>query len=419
MHSYEKLAQILRIDKDNILAIEKKFGALTGREDAMFKIVEENQTIIDSRLALLNASRDFSAKEIYGALINKVEVDNSAIHKFLGEPRATSSADWERVLETTKNIIKPPKGFFLKKEKAMEFLKNKPPLNVIRALGYRNVDELINNENFFEIFSSLRFVEGAEWLNKEFLPQYESITRNDFEEREVTVIALSEKWAGLAQGFIRKKHHNISHLKELGMIYVIPIALNISGETLRNFSLILHYFNEVAFYSKLFKRFANDQETFSKNLMSLLRGDVVEKRIDAPESGKSRWMIIQRYLSKDDENDWRLFEPHINPEALHWEKAERMLLLISRELKGFSSDLSFWHDLNWVGDYFKTDSGIDVLVSFNLVDASMDLVKQKDMTKYLYHHQESLWNRIFIEYFGEEKMEEIMIENIIKGYVDL
>lgn len=417
MHSYEKIAKILRTDKDNIRIIEEKLEALTGKEGVMFKIVEENQSIIDSRLGLLGMSLKSSAKEIYDALIKKVEADNAAVHKFLGEPKATSPEDWGKVLEATKNIIKPPKGFFLKKEKALDFLKNKPPLKVIRSLGYRNVDELIQNEDFFEIFSSLRFVEGAEWLNREFLPQYKTLKPDDFEEREIATVALSEKWASLAQEFIQKKHHNISHLKELGMIYVIPIALNISGETLRNFSLILHYFNEVAFYSSLFKKFSQDENTFSDNLISLLRGDVVDSRLE--KTGKSQWMVIQRYLAKDDENDWRLFEPHINPEALHWERAERMLLLISRELKGFASDLSFWHDLNWVGDYFKTDSGIDVLVSFNLVDAAMDLVKQREMTKYLYHHQESLWNKIFIEYFGEEKMEEIMRENIILGRFEM
>jgi hypothetical protein len=197
------------------------------------------------------------------------------------------------------------------------------------------------------------------------------------------------------------------------------VALNISGETLRNFSLILHYFNEIMFYSNLFRNFAKKESSFGENLISLLRGDVLETELPKPETGKTQWLIIQRYLAKDDENDWRLFKAHINPEALHWEKAERMLLLISRKLKGFASNLSFWHDLNWVGDYFKTDAGIDVLVSFNLIDASMDLVKKKEMTKYLYHHQESLWNKIFIEYFGEEKMEEIMKANIIKGYFEI
>lgn len=417
MLSHEKIAKILRTDKDNIRAIAVRLEAVTGKKGVMDKIVEENAAIIESRCGILKICENPRAKEIYDALVKRVEADNEAVHKFLGFPRANFSEDWGKILTTIKMILNQPKGLFLKKEKALEFLKNKPPIKVIKSLGYRNVEELIQNEDFFEIFSSLRFVEGAEWLNAEFLPQYEKLKPSDFEEREFTTIALSKKWGDLAQEFIKKKHHNISHLKELGLIYIIPIELNISAETLRNLALILHYFNEVTFYSKLFVKLAQDEQTFAQNFISLLRGDVPDSRL--PKSDKSQWLIIQRYLAKDDQYDWRLFEPHVNPEALHWEKAERMLILISRELKGFPTDLSFWHELNWVGDYYKTDAGLDVLVSFNLVDAAMDLVKRKEMTKYLYHHQESLWNKIFIEYFGEKKMGELIEDNIIKGWFEV
>lgn len=418
MLPYEKIAKILRTDKDNVRLVMERLGAVTGKKGIMERIVEENEATIEGRLSVLGITGKPTAKQIYDALIKKAETDNAAVSKFLGNPSATSPDDWNKILQTTKDIVRPPKGFFMKKEKALEFLRNKPPQKVMHSLGYRNVEELIKNENFFEIFSSLRFIEGMEWLNTEFLPQYKTLTPGDFEEREIMTMALSKKWADMAQEFIKKKHHNITHLKELGVIYIIPISLNISAETLRNFALILHYFNEVSFYSGLFRKCLGDEKTCGMNLISLLRGDVPDTRLPA-DASKSRWMIVQRYLAKDDEHDWRLFEPHINPEALHWERAERMLVLISRELKGFPTDLSFWHDLNWVGDYYKTDSGLDVLVSFNLVDAAMDLVKQKEMTKYLYHHQESLWNKIFMEYFGEDAMIDALEKNILKGWIEI
>ena len=223
----------------------------------------------------------------------------------------------------------------------------------------------------------------------------------------------------LARDFIKKKYHNVSHLKELGVIFVIPLALDIAGETMRNFSLILHYFNEIPFYSSLFEKFAASANgNFAQNLISLLRGDVFDRKL--PDfKNKIRWLVIQRYLAKDDENDWRLFAPHINPEALHWQRAERLLSKAGKDFDGLSADLIFWQNLGWVGDYFKDDVGIDVLASFNLVDTAMSLVQEKELIKYLYHHQESLWNKIFTEYFGEEKMEEIMKENIIKGWFEI
>ena len=71
----------------------------------------------------------------------------------------------------------------------------------------------------------------------------------------------------------------MSHLKELGIIFVIPLFLGISGETLRLVSLLFHYLNEVAYYSNLFRQLSQDEASFAKNLISLLRGDVVENRL--------------------------------------------------------------------------------------------------------------------------------------------
>lgn len=417
MTSYEKIAKIFRTDKDTVRLLEEKLSASTGKKNVIEKIIEENETQIRSRLDFLGLGRQINAKEIYDALISKIEADDNKLFKVLDSPLVTAPNDWQRVLKIAQLIANNPKGFFLKKEKAIEFLKNQPPLKIIEALGYKSVNEMIQRENIFEIFSALRFVEGSEWLNKVFFKQYKNLKADDFEEREIEVLALPERWVEIAQNFIKYKHHNISHLKELGVIYVIPLSLEISGETLRNFSLILHYFNEIPFYSDIIKKFASDEKSFADNLISLLRGDVLDERL--PITKKSQWLVIQRYLGKDDEHDWRLFEPHINPEALHWEKAERMLVKAGESLDHFSADMSFWRDLNWVGDYFKTETGIDVLVSFNLVDTAMSLVKEKELVKYLYHHQEALWNKIFIEYFGEEKMEETMKENIIRGYFEV
>ena len=419
MKPYEKIAKILRTDKDNVRLLEEKLSALTGKKDVMSKIVEENEATIRNRLDFLGLGRKITAKQIYDALISKIEADNDELFKVLDSPSASISSDWQRVLEIAQNISDKTKGFFLKQEKAVELLRNQPPEKILQVLNYKNVDELLEKENIFEIFSALRFVEGNEWLNENFFKQYESLKPDDFEKREIEVLALPERWVQIAQNFIKHKYHNISHLKELGIIYIIPLSLNISGETMRNFSLIFHYFNEVKFYSELFEKFAGNANSFAKNLISLLRGDAIDEHLPRPAPGKTQWLIIQRYLAKDDENDWRLFEPHINPEAMHWERAEKMLVKAGEVLNNFSADLAFWQNLNWIGDYFGTEAGIDVLVSFNLIDTAMSLVKEKELIKYLYHHQEALWNKIFTEYFNEEKIEEMMKENIVKGWFEI
>lgn len=421
MQSYEKIARILRTDKDNIRKIEDRLGALTGKKNVMDKIVEDNDSMIDNRLNSLGLNRDSKAKEIYDVLIKRIEADNYLLFEALSRPIITEMASSNHVLKIAKEIAKSPKGFFIKEEKAVELLKRQPPKNIIEALGYKDVEELIQKEDIFGIYSAIRFLEEKEWLNNVFFKQYENLKPSDFEEREIIVKTLDYKWASAAESFVKRKHHNISHLKEMGVVFVIPVTLGISGELLRTFALVLHYLNEIPFYSNLFKMFAeSDEENFANNLISLLRGDVFDGQLPPPTGGdKSQWLVVQRYLAKDDENDWRLFVPHINPEALHWERMERMLAQTTDILDGFAVNLAFWQNLNWVGDFFKSDTGIDVLVSFNLVDTVMSLIKEKELIKYLYHYEESLWNKIFIEYFGMEKLEEYAQKNIIKGWFEL
>ncbi len=427
MDPTKKIAKILRVDKDTVMKVEEVMFELSGHDNVFDRIIEENEKITKERMELLGITTEKISKFyphekplgmwVYGALLNKIKKDDKNLAEVLNYPVCESFEGCSPLLQAAQSVARPKKGLFLKVESAKELFKNAPPQNVIKNLGYKDVNELLENEDIFEIFSALRFMEEGEWLNDIFFRQYKDLTPNDFEEREIKTIVLSDKWKEVAEKFLKKKWHNISHLKEMGVIFVLPAVLKISGETLRTLALILHYYHEIDFYSKLFRKFAKGDK-FAQRLIASLKGDVMDSRFLEKDLGR-KWMIVQRYLAKDDENDWRLFEPHVNPEALHWHKAESDIASLSALGEAVGVDFNFWKGLGCIGDFYPTESGIDVLVSFNLVDTVMSLVKQKEMIKYLYHHQEALWNKIFLEFVGEEKMEEMIIDNFEKGYIEL
>lgn len=417
MGAIEKVAKILRTDKDFVYAVEKRLSSVTGKGGVFEKIVFENDTRIKDRLERLRTPNEAHAKDVYDALITKVESHDAMLCSGTGIAKCSVAGDFERTVETAKRVAKIPKGFFMKMEKAAELLMREPPKKIMAYLKYDTVDEMLAKEDIVEILAALRFVEGSEWLNTTFFPHYADITPDDFEEREVDIRVLSEKWNKYAKIFVMKKWHNVSHLKEFGVLFVIPVSLGISGELLRMLNLIFHYTHEIPFYSDIFRKIAEKPETFSENLQSLLRGDTLDTRF--PDSEKSNWLVIQRYLAKDDENDWRLFVPHINPEALHWLRAESDLEASANELGKFGHELNFWNDMDWVGDFFKDETGNSVLVSFDLVDTVMSLVKRHERVKFLYHHQEALWNKIFIEYFGVAQLEEYAKDFILRGHFEI
>ena len=73
-----------------------------------------------------------------------------------------------------------------------------------------------------------------------------------------------------------------------------------------------------------------------------------------------------------------------------------------------------WHGLSWVAGRFK-EGDASKLVSFNFIDLMMSVVNGNE--RYDYHMKEALWDKLFIAHFGKEKLEELIEENIIDGYI--
>src|SRR3989344_3749505 len=417
-HSYQTLARILRITPGDLLNLDTKMSALTGQKGVIDAIAEENRMLVQKNLTALEIPSDSSAEEIYGALVGKLNHIDSHLFEILGKPDLSiMSVACGELCDIAFKVFTPPKGLFIKQDKLTELLEQYKPENLLEYFGYKSIKELVEKEGFASVASSLRFTQSKEWMHKFFDEAYKNLKREDFEERDVEIKVLDKKWLDVAEKFLEKKYHNVSHLKEFGVIFIIPLKIDTPGETLRLFTLILHYLHEVPFYSGLFRRFFHDDD-FIVKFNSLLRGDVPSGQM--LDGGKINWRIVQRYLAKDNESDPRLFEPHVNPEAEHWFRAEGDLGRLSRILgkENEKTDLSYWTGLDFVGGYFKDRNGQDHLVSFNFIDLIMSLVK-KGHIKYLYHHEEALWNKIFSEYMGRETMNRMIEENIIKGFIEL
>ncbi|MEX1061536.1 MAG: hypothetical protein WEC39_00245, partial [Patescibacteria group bacterium] len=176
----------------------------------------------------------------------------------------------------------------------------------------------------------------------------------------------------------------------------------------RLFAMLFHYLNEISFYGDYFRLIAKDPQTFAGKLTSALRGDVRE---EAPAvENICSWVIMQRYLAKENPADPRLLLPHISPEALHWARAAANLAELAKEAPG----LSFWKGKAHLGGFFE-----EKFTSFNFEDNVFSLAAGPDTPQYTYHAREALWNKFFIAWFeGREKvLETLMVEDFGQGFV--
>ncbi len=416
MTPIQKIAASLRAPEEVLVELFNKMEKLTGQTGVAQRIYEENETAVRQKLQDLGISYEKAdAPRVEAELLKKTKEADAAFYEFLGRPDYSTQEGCKNLIKVAEDLHPGAEmGFFIKEEKLKAFLFLNPPKNIIAALGYQNVDGLLEKESIYEIFAALRFVENERWLNEVFFRPYNDLTADNFENREIKVQALSEKWLPIAEKFVGKKLHNISHLKEVGLVFVIPVKKeNFAGQSLETFSLILHYLHEIDFYCWLFKKYSA-LPNFGNNLVKLLSGEVGVAVL--PKDG-TRWRIIQRYLAKVDAQDPRLFEPHVNPETVHWLKAEKEMDALAQ--KNPQTKLDFWRGVDdFVGEVFPAGKKGEEIVSFDLLDNIISLT-HGGLGKYLYHQQEALWNKIFIEFMGEEKLEELLTENIMKGFIKL
>lgn len=345
---------------------------------------------------------DTTDNEFYEALISKIKQDNDRVTKMLG------GTDADDVKQMVPLIVKAVESmdidrscWVLKRSVAKQLLAKMPPKKLMEHLGYRSVDSMLKHENIDEIYTALRFSEGPEWLER-YNELFKEIKPSDFETRDISIVIMDhDKYVDLAEHFVEKKLHNITHTKEMGVIVVVPMrAERMKGITLKSLPLIFHYVNEIRLYSSFFK-LKQVEKNFGETVVETLIADPGNA---AQMAGQYvHWRVIQRYFGKmRDENHPEAFQPHVHPEDLHWRRAEEMLGQLDPEMK-------FWQDVDYVAKL--ADDGLPL--TLNLMDVSLGYSNGEPYeSRYVYHFRESLWNEIFMRYMGHKNLEDSILKQL-------
>ena len=382
----------------------RKLEQLTGKEALDARLIGE---IIEKEHAAIRGlgldSNDTNSKELYHALLNKVHQHNQNLAVALGTSNDAKITEIVPKLVEAVNMVDIPKRcWVLKKSVGKNLLRKMPPKNMMKNLGYRSLESMLKNEKFSEIYTGLRFSEGADWLN-----QYNKLFENevqpsDFEYRDIEIVVMDHnKWLNMAEDFAKKKLHNVTHSKELGVIVIVPMRqTHMTGLTLKTLPLLFHYINEIRLYSAFFK-LKSTAPHFGKTITETLIADTGTGAVVAGQN--IHWRVIQRYLGRHKEDkEVEAFLPHVHPEDLHWRKANECLYQLSTELK-------FWDDLDYVGRIGEDGDP----VSFNLVDVSFAYSNGESFSnRYFYHMRESLWNEIFMRYMGQKTLRQQILEQL-------
>lgn len=377
--------------------------SLTGRTAADAKLIGDITRMAHENMRTIGLDpMTATGEEVYRGLLGRVEQDMLRLTKIIG---ARDPEDVKHLvpymIDAANKVTFNRTVFVIKREKAKDLLRNMPPEKLMERLGYTDIEAMFEGEDFDELYTALRFSEGDEWLTA-YNELFTSVKASDYEERDLRIIQMDhDKYVDLAEHFVEKKLHNVTHTKEMGTIVVVPMhARKMRGLVLKTLPLLLHYMNEVKLYSTFFK-IKSTKPHFGKTVVETLIADPGTK---SQVAGKHiHWRVIQRYLArhKEDSVDKIAFEPHVQPEDLHWRRAEELLYEIDPELE-------FWRDRDFVGLMYD-----GFPVAFNLFDVSFAYSNKEPYEgRYAYHFRESLWNEIFIRYMGFKNLAEQILAQL-------
>lgn len=384
----------------------RELEELTGKNYAYKELILEIEQNFKLKLGQLGLDVYASDEDIYLALLGRIKDDNQRLAKILGIKNPDSPEEVEEViLHIVKNITIEKDAWVINENTAKKMMLANPPLKAMQVLGHKDAKTLAEKEDIYELFGIIRFSEGEDWLNK-FNEGYLKLVPADFERRPIKFRRLSRKWLNKSEKFVEKKKHNLTHSKEMGVVYYLPVLDDIPGALLRILPLTFHYINEIRMYSAFFKLIRRRSDFAQKIVKTLIAEPEIVKFSDLGVN----WGVIQRYFGKlKNEKHPEEFLPHLQPEDLHWRKAEEVIYQLDPEFK-------FWQDMDWVA---KVASDGEPL-TLNLMDVSLSFSNKLKFNDRLYYHfRESLWDQLFIKYFGYKQVEELLIEHIDNETIDV
>lgn len=343
--------------------------------------------------------KDTTGKELYHALMELTKKHDEFLAHRLG---VRDSSDTAQVLAHAKKFVDsldiPKNAWVIKQSVARRLLKTTPPKKLMSALGYRSVDSMIKREDSALLFAALRFTESSQWLQG-FTRKYKNLKPSDFEMRRITVIHLQDsRLTQYAKEYVARQHHNLTHMKEMGVIALLPLPMErMRGVTIAVLPLLLHYLHEIRMYSAYFKL----------NQVKKDFGEVVAQTINHDPHNHAKvaghdvhWRTVHRHFGGHDKAP-EMFEPHVQPDDLWWRKAEDILYRAEPALH-------FWYGMDFVASHTKSE-----IVSFNLMDMAVNYVNQLPYGKHVVNHfQAALWNELFIRYIGEPALEYQIIQQL-------
>ncbi len=335
---------------------------------------------------------DTTSSELFYSLKELCRLHDSFLRQRIGvKPDDSNEVVTIAVAHFFAKLRVPSTAWVLKHSVAKKMLKKYPPKKVMKQLNYRSVDSLLKRESVANIYAGIRIFESADW-QQNFVARYKKLTPADFEVRPVEVIIMDRAvWGESVEEYVALTQQNITHLKEIGVIALLPLPGYMKdGVVLTLLLFLLHYQSEIRAYSSYCK-LQQVHADFGERFANMIIHDATQSVHMAGQP--LQWRVVHRYFGAEANQHPEIFEPHVQPEDVFWRKAETVLYKVEPAMH-------FWNDMDYVGVVADRQ-----IISFNLLDMAVNLVNNAPYGQHTWQFmQQSLWNELYARYLGQDSL---------------
>ncbi len=402
------LASILGLNEASFASVLRDLERASGHPGVDVRFLAEMTATVHQKTRQLGMDpRDTTGRELYHALQALTAKHDQFLAQKMGASDAHDVADMlPRIIKFANELNVPRTCWAIKPVVLKRLLKASPPKKVMKQLGYRSIDSMLKRESTTEILAATHIIESKLWQER-FVRKYKNLRPGDFEVRQVEVILCNaDRWGNAASAYVKREHRNVTHLKELGAVMVLPLPVDrMRGLAVTLLPLILHFVSEIRFYSALFK-LQQVQPNFGELFVAVLLND--ETRVAQIAGHPLPWQIVSKHFGRKGGVHPSVFEPHVQPEDLYYRKAESILYWVEPALK-------FWEHM----DYVAAVDG-DQVVPLGLLDNAVSYCNKLEYGQHSVGHvREGLWDELLMRYMAQESLEQQVIDDLGTGMFDM
>lgn len=395
------LASVLGLNEASFAAVLRDLEKACGHPGVDVRFLAEMTSTVHQKIRQLGMDpKDTTGRELYHALQALVATHDRFLASNMGAKDPSDVADMlPRITEFVNQLNMPRSCWAIKPVVLKRLLKTTPPKKAMKQLGYRSIDSMLKRESVSEVLTAAHIMETKQWQER-FVKKYKTLKPGDFEVKEIEVLLCNAKrWGDAATSFVKKEHRNVTHLKELGVVMVLPLPIDtMRGLTVTLLPLILHFVSEIRFYSALFK-LRQVQPNFGELFVAVLLNN--ETKVAEIAGHPLPWQIVSKHFGRKKGLHPAVFEPHVQPEDLYYRKAESILYWVEPALK-------FWEHLDYVAAVYD-----DQVVPLGLLDNAVSYCNELEYGQHsLGHVREGLWDELLIRYMSQETLEQKVIDDL-------